>query len=504
MKSINSLRYKFLLYLILIVLLPLNGNAYSFKLTDIGSNIVDTINVKNFGAIGDGNTDDTQAFVLAMSESKEDHVVLYIPDGTYLLSSKIDILRGNIKIKGADNSVLKFTNENCKLDNRGYSYCDLGIHIGKDISDVVIDGVTVLGQTTNTIISYAITVWDFSNNITITNCTLSGFTGGILFNRQNRDLICEKNKFKNMTFVPAVTAGGYGIVFQSSINTIVRGNIFENSVYRHAMYYARNQKFPEEYGFKHKFYGNTVYGSVQKNYLTGYELSFKVMGNSDLEIENNTFIGGIGHIWLVKNNTGVNRDPLNVIIKFNIFKNIKLNNLSSHVYAIGVDDLAKTDGLNISNNTFENNYVSSLIKLQFGENMKINNNVINNINLGHFLFIEHSVADFQLINNKVQGMNNNSYGVIIGDSKSMTATKMTINNNLISGCEIGLLIRTAFSGDIQNNIIYAKSGGISLSQEKFNGNILGNKFYQSKWAIRNNNRQSKMSYSKNFFNDKEM
>ena len=59
------------------------------------------INVKNYGAVGDGSTDDTNAFknaLLAMADKKL--YTLYIPNGTYLLTDTLNVQRGNINIVG--------------------------------------------------------------------------------------------------------------------------------------------------------------------------------------------------------------------------------------------------------------------------------------------------------------------------------------------------------------------------------------------------------------------
>jgi hypothetical protein len=48
-------------------------------------------NVKDFGAVGDGRTDDTEAFAKALAAEKKinAHAVIYVPDGTYLLTDTL-------------------------------------------------------------------------------------------------------------------------------------------------------------------------------------------------------------------------------------------------------------------------------------------------------------------------------------------------------------------------------------------------------------------------------
>ncbi len=56
------------------------------------------INIKSFGAVGDGNTDDTMAFIKALNMSKGE---IYIPAGKYLLNTNNMVIPENISIRGA-------------------------------------------------------------------------------------------------------------------------------------------------------------------------------------------------------------------------------------------------------------------------------------------------------------------------------------------------------------------------------------------------------------------
>lgn len=68
------------------------------------------ISVKEYGAKGDGSTDDTAAFKKALAENR----VVYVPGGTYILSDTL-IIGGNCELELAQDVVLKFTqkDKNC-------------------------------------------------------------------------------------------------------------------------------------------------------------------------------------------------------------------------------------------------------------------------------------------------------------------------------------------------------------------------------------------------------
>jgi len=50
-----------------------------------------SVNVADYGARGDGKTDDSNAFALAIQDFLSDQSVLYIPEGTYLLQETLDL-----------------------------------------------------------------------------------------------------------------------------------------------------------------------------------------------------------------------------------------------------------------------------------------------------------------------------------------------------------------------------------------------------------------------------
>jgi hypothetical protein len=70
---------------------------------------------RDFGAKGDGRADDSQALLNAIRSIKGG--VLYIPKGTYVISRRIDISRGNLILRGAGpkETILYFPNSLTKL-----------------------------------------------------------------------------------------------------------------------------------------------------------------------------------------------------------------------------------------------------------------------------------------------------------------------------------------------------------------------------------------------------
>jgi len=65
---------------------------------------------RDFHAVGDGHADDTEALTNALKTIHDD--VLFIPEGSYVISKRIDITKGNIVIRGAGqgHTILYFPN----------------------------------------------------------------------------------------------------------------------------------------------------------------------------------------------------------------------------------------------------------------------------------------------------------------------------------------------------------------------------------------------------------
>lgn len=85
----------------------------STELRTLGERFADIINVKDFGAKGDGVTDDTAAIQAAAS--KAEGKSLYIPSGRYLLSSASVLLPSNVHVFGDGP-------DSCLIQPNYYSY----------------------------------------------------------------------------------------------------------------------------------------------------------------------------------------------------------------------------------------------------------------------------------------------------------------------------------------------------------------------------------------------
>ena len=106
----------------------------------LANRFADVVNVKDFGAVGDGVADDTAAIQAAINSGAKE---VFIPSGTYIVSTFIT-LRGNLKLHGCKDSIVKLIN-NCPVIPGAI----LDYSIVSTIYDLEISGFTVDGNRLN-------------------------------------------------------------------------------------------------------------------------------------------------------------------------------------------------------------------------------------------------------------------------------------------------------------------------------------------------------------------
>jgi hypothetical protein len=181
----------------------------------VQSKLQETVSVKDFGAKGDGVTDDTAAFNAAIQAA----YTVYIPDGTYLVSGIITLgenRNGNIKLEGqsTQHTIIKLSTSTAKLRcNTGTTHAWVVIdNLTVDGNNVATNGI-VLGNTASSTINGSV---DYINNVSVANCTGNGF---VFYGLQ----YCE---FNNLI---ATTNGGTGIYVYACGNLVFNNGIVNNN-----------------------------------------------------------------------------------------------------------------------------------------------------------------------------------------------------------------------------------------------------------------------------------
>lgn len=172
------------------------------------------VSVKDFGAVGDGVIDDTEAIQAALDSNNP--VVLF-SKGIYLVSSKLNI-KDNTHIIGQEAVILnKFVSNYNVSDN-----CLLG----EGVSNIVIEGLIIDGgwrtfpstNATDTLVGNSLVKFNNCKNIEIRNCWWKNYTqawggedfhvvkiessdGVRLFNNKQSDVYPEGTRLNNCTNV---------------------------------------------------------------------------------------------------------------------------------------------------------------------------------------------------------------------------------------------------------------------------------------------------------------
>jgi parallel beta-helix repeat protein len=138
----------------------------------LANRFADVVNVKDFGAVGDGVTDDTAAIQAAINFASQGGEV-FIPKGNYLCNSRI-VLQSKIKITG--NGVLK------SGPSSGFNYdVHVGLLLSEDKQDIEIQGIEIDTSSWTTIPSGVSSMRSIlfrrSNNLVVEDCEFKT-TGG--------------------------------------------------------------------------------------------------------------------------------------------------------------------------------------------------------------------------------------------------------------------------------------------------------------------------------------
>lgn len=199
----------------------------------VQNKLTDTINVNDFGATGNGTTDDTAAIQAAISSLPSTGGVLNFPSLNYKISSTLTIGNGSSSAASTTNAVFLVGNGGGgPFGASGTTLTWAGASGGTMVkfSGAMIGGgmqgnwiINGSGTAANGLIVNHIAGGDFGN-ITIKNCT------GIFCNLTSQTTTdpyggCRNNQFKSIT-IPSLPTGSTGLIL-SGITTIA-GDILQN------------------------------------------------------------------------------------------------------------------------------------------------------------------------------------------------------------------------------------------------------------------------------------
>jgi len=402
-------------------------------------------------------------------------------DDQYSFTTALVINKSDFKLELTSKCVLQKTS----LANGN------GIEVANATTGVVIVGQgTILGNMNSTRVGYAIAVGDVASNGRVEGIRMDGWTGGILLNYKNRRWTFTLNSFYNMSYVPTVNAGGYGIVFQESYDTLTTENYFDETVERHHIYYAINTGLSVKGGENHVLSNNIFRMQNKTEYSTGFEYSVKIMAAKNVTCTANVLEGGLGGFWVTSFSPNDGTDTLvidsdTINITGNTIRGLRKGN-SGYGAAIGSHgSFTKVRNLDIIGNTIADCECGRAdIDLGRVINCNISNNVIDakegtNFGIYSDIVMQNVNITDNIISNHLRGI----YLLKNSTNQELPCKNIKIANNQISSVNFCVFQQNGnyeSTFDIQGNSLETSSGAPiyifkNTKDLKINDNLIKNK-----------------------------
>ncbi|NLI13167.1 MAG: hypothetical protein GX425_11210 [Peptococcaceae bacterium] len=390
-----------------------NGSSlvtdYTFSFTTINTTNLasdpSAVDVKSFGAKGDGATDDSQAIQNAINSLPTGGTILF-PDGTYLIpASEIKIKIPNITLTGSGNSIIKIPNGNFYIVN----------------NNVTINNLKFIDC------NRQVLHFESASNITVSNCYFENIGSDFLIGKisnyhsppvhlsQCTGAKINKNKFYNIKSDNVIRVDGPGNEFTISENEI------DTTSYK---------------GIMIGYESNNYSGSIDKNTLRNIGLTTPGDGVGTVAI----YIGSPSYSLSVTNNY------IDTTVENGIegVAGLIANNTIKNVGAIYRSGITTTSNYGISpyatqlvtNNTIENSRRSGIkcwtqsldVSNTVWTGNKISDCGRDESNVGIYLSVNGvPVSNVKIKNNIVTTTQNSNTGIYLRVSNG---NNIQVNNNI--------------------------------------------------------------------------
>ena len=174
----------------------------------------DVVNVKDFGAVGDGIADDTAAIQAAVNTGK----TVYLPEGIYICSLELTSANKNVEIFGDScfSSILKFT--------QGTNGLNFSFQVIANVAQTVdLKNIGIVTTSTSALTSIKL-LWNPWQPLGEVNCILENINvTGNSWAKGLEIFNCFQSNITNCNFINLGAADGDGIIIDSCISSKLNG-----------------------------------------------------------------------------------------------------------------------------------------------------------------------------------------------------------------------------------------------------------------------------------------
>lgn len=345
------------------------------------------VNVKEFGATGDGSTDDLQAFIDALS-SMSDGGVLYIPNGVYVISDTLDI-PSNIKMLGDINTEIIADN----------SFDGTMIRIRNGSSNVELNNIIFNGNCQNLLGTIANQF--VCDHLKIIKCEFKNYSE---FNpiqvHNSNDVLIDSNYVHDVTYGDCIAVSG--CTKANIINNICM-NYDDTAIVSasgsHDIIIANNF-IDREIDYSSGTHQSIAVADSWEVIVSNNIINERVQSDFGIRVRKDSNSGGIAHDVVISNNIVYNarwsvllEDTYNVIVEGN-----KLNNGRTGIA------LTQCENINIINNEIidsglgTNIYGSSIKYISLSNNIYLNKTVTPS----RFILVQLSGDNIEATGNRIE------------------------------------------------------------------------------------------------------
>ena len=409
-----------------------SGNLTNATARTVHQKLQETISVKDFGAVGNGIADDTDAIFNAVNQTAGKK--LYFPSGTYVVSSPIRLNPNNYLTGDYQNSVLFLKSGSYAADNKSIFYTTntTSIEMNVVLENLVFDGnkgnVGVNRNPMNTFFrgsNYLVKNCIFKNcegiALNISNITSTVYVEGCSFidcggkpdnsdGYRNQAIAFSNDTVSDRTSNVHITNNFFSnqgldcISINNCDNVVVANNIAEDS---YAFLY--NNPTPA-YSTNVTVVGNSIYNTNQGSYVT----VTPPLAIDLPSVINSSVIGNVINV-VAAGGIGVFVDSNNVVIADNTILNCGKNSVS-WLGAINLGTSGATTGgpSNIKNVVISNNTIldtQATSTLYFG------------------ILIQNDVKNTYIANNNIQNWLTSKYGYFNTPNNPSVSTTFALTNN---------------------------------------------------------------------------